>query len=189
MPAICVLVLLYVCPHTAVYVSSVFLFSHQKISTALRPRSRYMPAIPYYYICVLIPLYVSWYYSICVRILHVPSVLVQLYVCPHSTKYVYSYRYICVLILYMWPHTTICSCVLILIFIYVSSYSVQPRTVSDLATRLASLLLLYSGFTTAILILIFICVRTQRAAATVSDLATKHVFFFQYGPASLIMHQ
>ena len=54
-----------------------------------------------------------------------------------------------------------------------------------------------SQFTTALLRLsycfthtnIYMCVLIQRAAATVSDLATKHVFFFQYGPASLVKHQ
>jgi hypothetical protein len=96
---ICVLILLYMCPHTLLCVSSY-----------------------YYYICVLI-LYicshtgdasspdhsatnVSSYYYICVLIL---------YVCPHtgdasspedSATIVFSYYYICVLILlYVCPHT------------------------------------------------------------------------------------
>ncbi len=71
----CVLIILYMCPHTATFVSSC------------------------YYICVLILLcmfprsttYVSSYYYVCV--------LVLLYMCPHTTMYVSSFYYICVLIL------------------------------------------------------------------------------------------
>ena len=51
---------------------------------------------------VLILLYVSSYYHICVLIL--------IYVCPHTTIHVSSYYYTCVLILlYMCPHTTMSS--------------------------------------------------------------------------------
>ncbi len=145
----------------------------------------------YDYICVLTPLYMcppttlyvcSYYY--------ISSVLIPLYVCPHSTKYVSSYCYICVLILlYMWPHTTICSCVLILIFICVLIQRAAADSVGsgDKASQFTTALLrLYHCFTHTN---IYLCVRTQRAAATVSDLATKHVFFFQYGPASFVKHQ
>jgi hypothetical protein len=94
-----VLILLYMCPHTATSLAS-----------------------SYCYICVLILLYVSSYCYICVLILlyraptrlspHVKScVLILLYVssyycmCPHTAIYVSSYYYMC-------PHTAI----------YVSSY-------------------------------------------------------------------
>ena len=86
----------YICPHTAIYVSS------------------------YGYKYVLILLYVSSRYYICVRIL--------LYMCPHTTVYVSTYYCTCVIILlcvlrllyclYMCPQTTLLS-------IYVSSdYSI-----------------------------------------------------------------
>jgi hypothetical protein len=79
---LCVLIRLYMCPHTTIYVSS------------------------YYYICVLIRLYMCPHTAICVLIrLYVSS---YCYMCPHTTIYVSSYDCICVLILlYMCPHTTI----------------------------------------------------------------------------------
>jgi hypothetical protein len=60
----------------------------------------------YYYISVLIPLYIcphttiylSSYYMTERQCTH--SVLILLYICPHTTIYVSSYYYICVLILY-----------------------------------------------------------------------------------------
>jgi hypothetical protein len=79
--SICVLILLYMCPHTAIYVSA------------------------YYSVCVLMLLYVSSYYCICVRIL--------LYMRPHTAINVSSYCYVCVrILLCMRPHTAI----------YVASY-------------------------------------------------------------------
>ncbi len=78
----CVLMLLYMCPHTTVYVPSCY----------------YICALCYY-MCVFILLYVSLYYYICVLIL--------LYMCP-LLLYVCFYTTICVLILlYMCPHTSI----------------------------------------------------------------------------------
>ncbi len=65
---ICIPILLYMCPHTPIYVSS------------------YHPAVPvssYCYICVLILLCVSSYCFICA--------LIFLYMCPHTAIYVSSY--------------------------------------------------------------------------------------------------
>ncbi len=78
------LMLLYMCPHTAIYVSS------------------------YCYICVLILLYMcphtALYVSSCCSI----CVLLLLYMCPHTAIYVSSCCYICVLmLLYMCPHTAL----------------------------------------------------------------------------------
>jgi hypothetical protein len=98
--SLCVLILLYMCPHTPICVLS------------------------YCYICVLILLYVSSYYyitvcvssysiliCICVLILLYVSaysyifVLILLYMCSHTPIYVSSYSYIRVLILlYVCPH-------------------------------------------------------------------------------------
>jgi hypothetical protein len=117
----CVLILLYICPNTTIYVSS------------------------YYHICVLILLYmcphttiyVSSYYYIYMCPDTTIYVSLDYYVCPHTTIYVSSYYSIysgstggrkcinanqwaqqyhqCVLILlHMCPHTTI----------YVSSYCI-----------------------------------------------------------------
>jgi hypothetical protein len=75
---ICVLMLLYACPHTTMYVSS------------------------YYYVCVLMLLYVSSYSYVCVLIVlyNVFScccmrVLILQCLCPHATMYVALYCYIC----------------------------------------------------------------------------------------------
>ena len=66
---ICVLILLYMCPHSAIYVSS------------------YCYMCPQRYICVLIlPTYVSSYCDVCVLIL--------LHMCPHITIYVSSCCYV-----------------------------------------------------------------------------------------------
>jgi hypothetical protein len=99
---ICVLILVYMCPHTCIYVSA----SHTCI-----------------YMCQELLIYVSGATDTCVLIL--------LYISPHTTIYVSgatdvsSYYYICLLILlyvsratdicvlillYMCPHTTIYVC-------------------------------------------------------------------------------
>jgi hypothetical protein len=90
----CVLILLYMCPHTTIYVSS------------------------YYYICVLILLYICPPTTICVRILtymcsiHVSS---YFYICVQSSGAALCSallkQYICVLILQY-----IYTCVLILVY-------------------------------------------------------------------------
>jgi hypothetical protein len=102
--AICVLILLillYVCPRTTVYVSSYY-YIRPHTSVCFHT-TIYVSS--YYYICVLILLYMCPHTTVCVLIL--------LYMCPHTIIYVSSYYYICVLILlYMCPRTTI----------YVSSY-------------------------------------------------------------------
>ncbi len=73
--AIC---LLYVCPHTAMYVSS------------------------YCHVCVLIMLYMCPHTAMCVSSYCCVCVLIMLYVCPHHAIYVPSYCYTTVLtLLYM----------------------------------------------------------------------------------------
>jgi hypothetical protein len=67
----CVLILLYVCPHTTVCVLML-------LYMCLRGRARDAGA---YYI------YVSSYYYVCVLILLYVFVLILLYVCPHTTVY------------------------------------------------------------------------------------------------------
>jgi len=89
---------LYMCPHTAIYVSSYYFMCPQTTTYASSYYSCPHTTIylsSYYYICVLILLYVSSYY----------------YICPHTTIYVSSYYF-------MRPHTTIC----VLILLYVSTY-------------------------------------------------------------------
>ena len=91
---IAIYILLYMCPHTAIYVSA------------------------YCYICVLILLYMCPHTAICVLILLYMCPHTPIYVSGgwllHETN---AYCYICVLILlYMCPHTAIC----VLILLYVS---------------------------------------------------------------------
>ena len=108
-----VLILLYMCPHTAIcvlilltlltyrtspptpppscrYISSVLILLYMCVSSY-----SYVCVCPHttIYVCVLIPRYmcVSSYYYICVLIL--------LHMWPHTTTYVSSYYYKCVLIL------------------------------------------------------------------------------------------
>jgi hypothetical protein len=117
---ICVLILLYMCPHTltaivnhrshTIYVLSYYcIYPHTTIYVS--SYSQGDSESPHsYYICVLILLYMCPHTTICVLIL--------LYMCPHTlraivnhrihTIYVFSYNCICVLILLcMCPHTTI----------------------------------------------------------------------------------
>jgi hypothetical protein len=91
---VCVLILLNMCPHTTVYLSS----------------------IQYYYACVLILLcmcpraamYLSTYYY---------SVVIPLYICPHTTIHVSTFYYMCprsticvLILLHMCPHSTMYMC-------------------------------------------------------------------------------
>jgi hypothetical protein len=83
------------CPHTAIYVSSYYYIS-VLILLSICPHTAICVLITihvssYYYILVLIPLYVSSYYYTCVLIL--------LYMCPHPAIFVSSYYHIRVLIL------------------------------------------------------------------------------------------
>ncbi len=91
---VCVLILLYMCPHTAIYVSSYYYICFLIPALSLPQRRLWQ-------VCVLILLYMCpQYYYICVLIL--------LYMCPHTTIYVSSYYYICVLIrLYTCPRTKV----------------------------------------------------------------------------------
>ena len=94
---ICVLILLYMCPHTTICVSS------------------------YYYICVLILLHVSsFYYVSSYSSYYYMCVLILLCISPHTTIYLSSFYYICVLmLLYMCPHSArFLLCVLILLYRY-----------------------------------------------------------------------
>jgi hypothetical protein len=61
---LCVLILLYMCPHTTIYVSSYC--SRLRMLEALNAAKR---VSSYYHICVLILPYVSSYYYTCVLIL------------------------------------------------------------------------------------------------------------------------
>ncbi len=86
------LILLYMCPHTAMYVSSYcYMCPH---TVCMCPQTT---------ICVLILLYRGHHTTTCVLIL--------LYMCPYTAIYVSSYYYMC-------PHTTFCPHTTI----YVSSY-------------------------------------------------------------------
>jgi hypothetical protein len=110
---LCVLILLYMCPHTTKYVSS-------HIYTILYEYLALLYLILYEYLALLYLM--SSYYYICVRILL--CVLILLYMCPHTTMCPHTYYYtICILgtplsyvliLLYMCPHTSIC--VLILLY-------------------------------------------------------------------------
>ncbi len=93
---ICVLILRYMCPQTAVYVSSYYyMCSHNRaVPASRRARQRY--------ICVLILLYMCPHNTMC----------------PHTAAmYLSSYYYMC-------SHTVICVLILlfVLILLYVSSY-------------------------------------------------------------------
>jgi hypothetical protein len=79
---LCVLILLCMCPHTAMYVSS------------------------YYCICALILLYMRPHTSMHVCSYDCMCVLILLYMCPHTTRYASSYYYI----VYMRPHTPVYVC-------------------------------------------------------------------------------
>ena len=97
--------IIYMCPHTTnTYYKFVLILLY------MLSKLRAFRRCCYSCICVLILLYVSSYYYICVLIL--------LHLCPHTSTHVSSYFYICVR-----PHTTICAssyyctCVLILLCI------------------------------------------------------------------------
>ena len=121
---LCVLILLYLCLHTTVYVSSsYFMCPHTTISVS-----------SYYCICVLkLPcvlilqmcphtnIYVSSYY----------------YLCPHTNISVSSYYYICVLIL-LYVSSYHCICVLILL-------NMCPHTTTSVQAAIHELLRLRSS--------------------------------------------
>ncbi len=81
-----VLMLLLLC-HTTVYMSW---FHDMCPDTTI--------CVSYCCICVLISRCVSWYYYMCVALLHM---------CPHDMIYLSWYYYMCVVLLYMCPDTTI----------------------------------------------------------------------------------
>jgi hypothetical protein len=92
---VCVLILLCMCPHTAVYVSS------------------------YCCVCVLILLYMCPHTAVYVSSYYCVCVLILLCMCPHPAAYVSSSCCICVpsncyvcalKLLYMCPHTPLCVC-------------------------------------------------------------------------------
>jgi hypothetical protein len=115
---ICVLILLYMCPHTAIYVSSYCYIC----VLILRSRVAYVARATYVlhmsYICVLIliymcphtAIYVSSYYYICVSYCYIcVLILLSRVALVARATYVSSYCYTCVLILiYMCPHNAIC---------------------------------------------------------------------------------
>jgi hypothetical protein len=82
----CVLILLYMCPHTTICVSSYY---YMCPLTCVRILLLCMSS--YYYMCPHATIYASSHYYICVlRLLYVSS---YCYICPHTTKYVSSYHY------------------------------------------------------------------------------------------------
>ena len=81
----CVLILLYMCPHTAICVS-LYCYICVYILTCVCPDTAICVS-SHCYVCVLILLYLC------------PHTLILLYMCPHTAMSVSSYCYICVLIL------------------------------------------------------------------------------------------
>jgi hypothetical protein len=122
---ICVRILLYMCPETAIYVSSHYCYRRWWSSGQ---SNRWCIVL---YMCPHTTVYVSSYYSICVLILPYVSsrvsscnymcphattcvlillrVLRLLYMCPLTTLYMSSYCYTSSvrILLYVCPHTTI----------------------------------------------------------------------------------
>ena len=119
---ICVLILLYVCPHLCGQC-----FRHIGLVSGMTVRCTccmrghlciyYVETAPFfidhmyvsshYHIFVLI-LYVCPHTSICVSSHDYICALILLYMCPHTAIYVSSYCYICVLaLLYVCPHSSI----------------------------------------------------------------------------------
>jgi len=87
----CVLILLYICPHTAICLSSYCYMSVLILLCVCSRTAIYVSS--YCYVCTHTPIYmfVSSYCYV--------SVLILLYVCPHTVMFVSSYCYICVLML------------------------------------------------------------------------------------------
>jgi hypothetical protein len=118
---ICVLILLHMCPHTIIYVSSDTTYVSAYYYICVRILLNMCPHT-YYYMWPHTTTYVSSYHAslplgyICVICVRIPSLLaLGIYMCPHTTAiYVSSYYYMCVLILlckrslllHMCPHTT-----------------------------------------------------------------------------------
>jgi hypothetical protein len=105
---ICVLILLYMCPHTA-------LSSCTSSTSYMCAHMNYICVLILIYICVLILLYMCPHPTVCPHT--AICVLILPYVCPHPAMcfrillYVSSYCYICVLILlYVCPHTPMHVC-------------------------------------------------------------------------------
>jgi hypothetical protein len=107
----CVLILLYLCPHTTTYVSA---YVPSVLIAAVDPTG-----VCYFTVCVLILLYVCPHTTICVLMLlhtcphtcRVCSLLLstqRVRLCPRTTVGLSAYCYICVLILlHVCPHTAI----------------------------------------------------------------------------------
>ena len=127
---ICVLILLYMCPHTP-YIC-VLIQVLKKAQEAAERRAKAQLRRPQelsreVLICEHKPLYMRPHATLYVSSCYCMYVLILLYMCPHTTLHVCSCYYICVLmLLHVCPHTAIC--VLILLYmcphtaIYVSSY-------------------------------------------------------------------
>ncbi len=121
---LCVLILLSMCPHTSVYVSSYYyVYSYYCLCVLIllsmcTTLSSLHYMCPHTTVCVLILLYMCPHTTTCVRIL-------LLYMCPHSTMCP-QYYYVCVLILYIRPHTTTYLSSHCHIFFLVSSYYHVP---------------------------------------------------------------
>jgi hypothetical protein len=118
---ICVLIQLYMCPHTTTFLSSYYCIG-------VRHTTINVPS--YYYICPHPTIYVSSYYYLCVLVLaHSPLLktlsrmllsglsAILLYMCPHTT----ASSYYCICARIPLPVFAYC-CIFVLILMYVSSY-------------------------------------------------------------------
>jgi hypothetical protein len=124
---ICVLIQLYMCPHTTTFLSSYYCIG-------VRHTTINVPS--YYYICPHPTIYVSSYYYLCVLVLaHSPLLktlsrmllsglsAILLYMCPHTTAS--SYYCICARIplpVFAYYYVPSYCCIFVLILMYVSSY-------------------------------------------------------------------
>jgi hypothetical protein len=79
-PTICVLILLYRCPHTTIHVSS-YCYVCVRILLYMCPHTA---------MCVRILLYMCPHTAICVSAYYYTCVLILLYMCPHTAIYVSS---------------------------------------------------------------------------------------------------
>ena len=117
---ICVLIQLYMCPHTTTFLSSYYCIG-------VRHTTINWPS--YYYICPHPTIYVSSYYYLCVLVLaHSPllKTLSRMLLSGLSVILLYVSSYYCVLILlHMCPHTATCVCILLcaLILLYICPYT------------------------------------------------------------------
>ena len=114
---ICVIILLYMCPHAAIYVH------HTNIDVSSCSFTHVSSIL--LHVCPRTTIYMSSYYYI--------YVLILLCVCPHTTIYMSSYYYRCVLILLYTCVLDTTTCVLVLL--YVCSYYCTRDLMQQLQQR------------------------------------------------------